>query len=62
MAAKQELFDLGMGEAQIHELARGRDFTVDIQLRAPAAGVVPAGNIFPGQRFDRGTEFFRIQT
>jgi Cu(I)/Ag(I) efflux system membrane fusion protein len=60
LAAKQQLFDLGMGETQIKELERTREFTVDIQMRAPATGFLLARSIYPGQRFERGAEFFRI--
>lgn len=59
-AAEENLEFLGMGETQLREVARTRQVTRDIELRSPVAGLVLARNAFPGLRFDRGTELFRI--
>jgi membrane fusion protein, copper/silver efflux system len=54
------LRNMGMTEAQIEDLKRTRQITQRIWISAPAAGMVLTRNIWPGQRFERGTEFFRI--
>jgi Cu(I)/Ag(I) efflux system membrane fusion protein len=59
-AAEENLEFLGMGETQLHDIARTRQIAREIELRAPVAGLVVARNVFPGLRFDRGTELFRI--
>lgn len=59
-AAEENLEFLGMGETQLHEIAHTRQIGREIELRAPVAGLVVARNVFPGLRFDRGTELFRI--
>ena len=59
-AAEENLEFLGMGETQLHEIARTRQIAREIELRSPVAGLVVARNVFPGLRFDRGTELFRI--
>jgi Cu(I)/Ag(I) efflux system membrane fusion protein len=51
---------LGMGEAQIAELQRTRQLTQNVIIESPAQGLVLARNISPGQRFEKGTEFYRI--
>jgi membrane fusion protein, copper/silver efflux system len=57
---EEQLRSLGMGVPQIKALARTRDITHDITLTSPVDGVVLARDISPGQRFDRGMEFYRI--
>lgn len=57
---EEQLRTLGMGEPQIRELAKTRQVTGDISLVAPADGVVLSRNITPQQRFEKGTEFYRI--
>jgi Cu(I)/Ag(I) efflux system membrane fusion protein len=59
-AAEENLEFLGMGETQLREIARSRKIAKDIEFRSPAAGLVLAHNAFPGLRFDRGSELFRI--
>jgi len=54
------LRNLGMGEKQIEEIGRSRTFTDIIKIASPSAGIVISRNIYSGQRFERGTEFFRI--
>lgn len=59
-AAEENLEFLGMGEAQIREIARTRQVARNVELRAPVSGLVLVRNAFPGLRFDRGTELFRV--
>jgi RND family efflux transporter MFP subunit len=57
---EEQLRSLGMGDTQIKALARTREVTRDITLISPVDGVVLSRDLSPGQRFDRGTEFYRI--
>lgn len=57
---EEQLHALGMGDAQLKDLARKRQITRDIILNSPIDGVVLARNISPEQRFDKGLEFYRI--
>jgi len=59
-AASENLEFLGMGELQLREIARTREIATDIELRSPVTGLVQARNAFPGLRFERGSELFRI--
>jgi Cu(I)/Ag(I) efflux system membrane fusion protein len=59
-AASENLEFLGMGERQLHEIARTREIATDIELRSPVTGLVVTRNAFSGLRFDRGSELFRI--
>ncbi|MCX6923348.1 MAG: efflux RND transporter periplasmic adaptor subunit, partial [Verrucomicrobia bacterium] len=59
-AAEENLEFLGMGPAQVQEIARTRQIARNIELRSPVAGLVLARNAFTGLRFERGTELFRI--
>jgi Cu(I)/Ag(I) efflux system membrane fusion protein len=54
------LASYGMSDRQIEELRRTRTPTSDIELRSPATGYVLSRSVFPNQRYDKGTEFFRI--
>ncbi len=58
--AEESLLALGMGEAQIKEIARTRQASRDIEIRAPVSGLVLQRNIYPNLRFDRGTEWYWI--
>jgi membrane fusion protein, copper/silver efflux system len=58
--SEEQLRALGMGEPQIKELAKTRLITRDIAIVSPTDGIVLARNITPDQRFDKGTEFYRI--
>ncbi len=58
--AEDTLFALGMEEGQIREIAKDRKTTRDIEIRAPISGLVVQRNIYPRQRFERGTEWYRI--
>lgn len=57
---EEQLRALGMGDPQIKELARRRQTTRDISVVSPIDGIVLERNISPEQRFDRGTELYRI--
>lgn len=57
---EEQLRALGMGEPQIKELVNTRQTTRDIAVVSPTDGIVLARNISPQQRFDKGTEFYRI--
>jgi membrane fusion protein, copper/silver efflux system len=58
--AKDAMQVLGMSELQANEIARTRDLTQNIRIVAPAGGFVVARNVSPGQRFEKGMEFFRL--
>jgi len=57
---EEQLRTLGMGEPQIKELAKTRQVTGDIEVVSPAQGIVLARSISPQQRFEKGSEFYRI--
>jgi Cu(I)/Ag(I) efflux system membrane fusion protein len=57
---EEQLRTLGMGEPQIRELAKTRQVTPDITLVAPVDGIVLSRTISPQQRFEKGTEFYRV--
>jgi membrane fusion protein, copper/silver efflux system len=59
-AAEENLEYLGMGEAQMREVARTRQIARNIDLRSPVDGVVLARNLSPELRFDRGTQLFSV--
>jgi Cu(I)/Ag(I) efflux system membrane fusion protein len=54
------LRNLGMGEEQIEEIGRVRQFTDKIEMTSPTNGVVISRNIYIGQRFQEATEFYKI--
>jgi len=51
---------LGMSELQIDQLKATREATAEVQVYAPATGVVIARSLSPEQRLDRGMELYRI--
>jgi RND family efflux transporter MFP subunit len=59
-ATHDNLQFLGMGDAQIEELGRTRREIVDIDLTAPADGVILERHVSVGQRFARGDLLYRI--
>lgn len=59
-SAEESLQTMGMDDIQIREIASTRKSTRDIILRAPITGFVLSRNVFLGQRFERGTELFRL--
>ena len=56
----ENLKKLGMGDLQIEEIARTRALIQTVLIRAPASGFVVARNVSPNQRFEKGTELFRV--
>jgi membrane fusion protein, copper/silver efflux system len=54
------LRSLGMAEMQIQEIERTRRATQSIILYAPATGFIVTRNVSLGQRFEKGTELYRI--
>jgi len=58
--AVDSLRNLGMGDVQIKEMERTRRLTQNVSIMAPASGFVVSRNVSLGQRFDKGTEFYRI--
>ena len=49
-----------MSEQQMKELASTRQVTDKVFIMAPVTGFIIARNVSPGQRFDKGTEWYRI--
>jgi YHS domain-containing protein len=58
--ARQELINLGVGEYQIREIERTRQYAKYVEIRSPAKGLVLARNVWPRQKFAQGTEFFTV--
>ncbi len=59
-AHEKILMSMGMGEPQIRQVARKREATRDIEIVAPADGIVVIRNLVQQQRLEPGTELFRI--
>jgi YHS domain-containing protein len=49
-----------MGEMQIKEMIRTRKYIENVDITSPADGFIIARNVSEGQRFDKGTELYRI--
>jgi len=56
----EKLQNLGMSDLQIEEIRQTREIPVAIRIVAPADGIVLARNVSPGQKFERGAEWYRI--
>jgi RND family efflux transporter MFP subunit len=56
----QQLQNLGMSPLQMEEIKHTRQVPESIKILAPADGFVLARNVSPGQKFERGMEWFRI--
>jgi membrane fusion protein, copper/silver efflux system len=56
----EKLQNLGMSVLQVEEIRRTRQVPPSIKMLAPVDGFVLARNISPGQKFDRGAEFYRV--
>lgn len=54
------LESLGMSEKQLKELASTKQLTDRVFILAPATGFIIARNVSPGQRFDKGFEWYQI--
>jgi Cu(I)/Ag(I) efflux system membrane fusion protein len=57
---EEQLRALGMGQPQIQELAKTRKITENVTLTSPVDGIVLDRDISPGQRFQMGSQFYRI--
>jgi membrane fusion protein, copper/silver efflux system len=60
LQALDRLRNMGISDVQIEQVRRTRDTPTDLVITAPAAGIVLARSLSVGQRFDKGTEWFRI--
>jgi membrane fusion protein, copper/silver efflux system len=58
--SEEAMLTFGMSEQQISEIAKDRKAKLEIEIRSPVRGFVQARSIYPNQRFERGTEFYRI--
>lgn len=58
--AVDSLRNMGMGDLQVQEMERTRELTQNIFVYAPTTGFIVARNVSLGQRFERGTELYRI--
>lgn len=56
----ERLRHVGVSDPQIEEIGRTRELPLTIQIRAPVDGFVLARNVSPGQKFDKGAEWYRI--
>lgn len=54
------LESLGMSEEQIKELAATKQITDRVYIIAPTTGFILSRDVSPGQRFDKGAEWYRI--
>ena len=54
------LISMGMGEAQLRQLAQTRKATRDIAIVSPADGMVVARSLFPAQQLEEDQEMYRI--
>ncbi len=54
------LRNLGMSDFQIEQIRQTRKLTQNITINSPAKGFILARNISPGQKFEKGTELYRI--
>lgn len=57
---EEQLRALGMGDPQIKDLARKHQTTREIAVVSPVDGIVLARNLSPAQRFEKGTELYKI--
>ncbi len=54
------LIGMGMGEKQLDQIARTREWVSQVEIVSPTTGIIIAWSIFPALKFNEGTEFFRI--
>jgi Cu(I)/Ag(I) efflux system membrane fusion protein len=57
---RNSLRNLGMTERQLDEIQRTRQPADSVEIRAPEAGFILAKSLTLGQRFEKGTELYRI--
>ena len=58
--AIDRLLNVGLSAVQIEEIRRTREVPTDFRILAPAAGFVLSRNASPGQKFNRGEDWYRI--
>ncbi len=58
--AEDGLRALGMGDIQLQEIAKSRRVSSDLAIRAPVTGLIVARAVYPGLRFEKGTELYRL--
>lgn len=56
----ERLKSVGMSAAQIEEIRKTRQVPLMVRVTAPAGGLVLSRNISPGQKFQKGDEWYRI--
>jgi multidrug efflux pump subunit AcrA (membrane-fusion protein)/YHS domain-containing protein len=56
----ERLKGIGMAQAQIDEIVRTRKAPLTVDILSPADGFVLARNATPGQKFEKGAEWYRI--
>jgi Cu(I)/Ag(I) efflux system membrane fusion protein len=59
-AVADRLRNLGVSEEQIKELSQTRQSSTTAAISSPTDGFIMMRNISPGEKFDRGMEFYRI--
>jgi membrane fusion protein, copper/silver efflux system len=57
---RDTLKNLGMGDAQIEEMIRTRQYMENVNITSPSDGFIITRNVSAGQRFEKGTELYRI--
>jgi Cu(I)/Ag(I) efflux system membrane fusion protein len=57
---RANLESLGIDAAQIEEIGRSRQPQLEVRLVAPADGVIVTRNVTPNQKFEIGTELYRV--
>ncbi|MBI5580563.1 MAG: efflux RND transporter periplasmic adaptor subunit [Deltaproteobacteria bacterium] len=57
---KDSLRNLGMGVLQIEEMIRTRKYMENVNVTSPTDGIILVRNVSLGQRFEKGTELYRI--
>jgi membrane fusion protein, copper/silver efflux system len=60
LLAIDRLQNLGLSSIQIEEIRRTREVPTDFRILAPVDGFVTARSVSAGQKFDRGSEWYRI--
>jgi Cu(I)/Ag(I) efflux system membrane fusion protein len=58
--ATERLMTMGMSPVQMEDIRRTREQTTTVRLTSPVDGFVLARNVATGQRFDAGSELFRL--
>src|SRR5262249_49682409 len=58
--ARLVLENMGFSAAQIEQLSKTRQVILDVNVTAPADGVIVSRGAFLQRKFERGTELFRI--